>query len=98
MLIKKGDNVLILSGKDKGKKGKIEQVFSKESKVLVSGVNIVKKHAKGKGIVDKVLPLDVSNVALVCPKCNLPTRIGHRLNGKEKVRICKKCQEVLSNE
>ncbi|MDP3888485.1 MAG: 50S ribosomal protein L24 [bacterium] len=97
--IKKGDKVKVLIGKDKGKEGQVEKVFSKKGKVLVSGVNIYKKHAKprqGKpgGIIDLVRPLPVSNVSLVCPKCGKATRVGFG-GTDEKVRICRKCKEII---
>jgi len=98
--IKKGDNVQILSGKDRGKTGTVERVLSKEGKVLVPGVNIYKRHLKSRqgiegGIVDLVKPMDISNVAVICTKCKKPTRIGFKVEGEEKKRICKKCQAIL---
>lgn len=101
MKLIKGDEVVVTAGKDKGKKGKIEKVFPLLNKVSVGGVNLYKKHLKGRrdlaqaGIVDIVKPLPVSNVSLVCPKCNLPTRVSYVLNGKEKVRICKNCKQTF---
>lgn len=98
--IKKGDKVRVLSGKDKGREGVVEKVFPKNRKVLVTGVNIYKKHARaGKGgkkggIIDIVRPLSVSVVASICPKCGKATRLGFRIAG-EKMRICRKCQEVI---
>jgi large subunit ribosomal protein L24 len=100
MNIKSGDEVLILTGTDQGKKGKVEIVLTKKDKIVVTGLNIYKKHAKpgGKvtkgGIIDITKPLNVSNLALVCPNCHLPTRVG--LDPKEKgKRICKKCQHIF---
>ena len=87
--IKKDDLVVVLSGKDKGKQGKILSVLPKESKVVVEGVNVVSRHTKPRkqgdqgGIIKKE--------EKVCPKCNKPTRIGHKVEGDKKVRICKKC-------
>jgi large subunit ribosomal protein L24 len=100
--IKKDDKVKILIGKDRGKTGKVEKIFPKKRQVLVSGVNIYKKHVKpqGKdkpgGIVEVSMPLDVSNLALVCPKCNKTSRVGCLIDKKgEKHRICKKCKQVV---
>ena len=102
MKLKKGDNVLVIIGKDKGKKGKIEKVFPQKNKVLIPGINVFKKHAKptGKdkvgGIIDKILPLSAANVALVCPKCGKPTRIGYQIDKeRKKLRICRKCKAFV---
>jgi large subunit ribosomal protein L24 len=102
MKLQKGDQVLIIKGKDKGRKGKILRGFPKESKVLVEGINIKKKHQKPKKegekgqVVEIATPLFLSNVKLICPKCKKPTRIGYRIkNNKAKQRICKKCKEEL---
>lgn len=101
MKIKKGDKVIVLAGKDKGKTGEVVRSLPKQGKVVVSGVNIVKKHTRNKfsadkkgEIVDKTMPLDVSNVALMDSK-NKPTRVGYKVIGDKKVRIAKKSgQEV----
>jgi large subunit ribosomal protein L24 len=97
MKIKKGDTVSIISGKDKGKKGKVVRVFPKESRILVEGVNLRKKHRRAKKMGEKgqvitiASPIHVSNVMLVCPKCSKLTRIGAtRIEGKT-YRMCKKC-------
>jgi large subunit ribosomal protein L24 len=102
MNIKKNDTVLVIAGKDKGKKGKVHFAYPKEDMVLVDGVNIIKKHTKPKGqarqagIIEREAPLDVSNVMLLCPKCNKPARIGQKtLDDGKRVRVCKACQEVL---
>jgi len=101
MKIKKGDTVLIISGKDRGKKAKVLEVFPRQNKIIVDGVNIVKKHRrprkeKEKGqIIEVSKPVNVSNVKLVCPKCSQPTRLGYRLTEKEKYRICKKCGQEI---
>jgi len=101
MKIKRGDNVLITLGKDRGKKGKIEHVFQKKREVLVSGINIYKRHLKARsesqpgGIVEITKPLSVSKVVLICPKCNQQTRVGYKITGKEKMRICRKCKETI---
>ena len=97
MKIRKGDTVLIISGKDKGKRGKILSVSIKEKQILVEGINLIKKHrrpTKGgeKGqIISLPSKIDVSNLKLVCPKCGKPARVGYRLSQKNKFRICKKC-------
>lgn len=101
MRIKKGDTVLIISGKDKGKKGKILEVLSKEEKILVEGVNLMKKHQKPKKtgekgqIIQLPKPIDVSNVKLICLKCGKPTRIGYKIVEKKKYRTCKKCGQEI---
>ena len=99
--VKKGDTVVVLSGKDKGKQGKIISAMPKAGKVVVEGVNKVKRHSKPSlkvpqgGIVAKEMPLHACKVQLVCPACNKPTRIGHKeVNGKNS-RVCKKCGEVI---
>lgn len=95
--IKKGDKVKILSGKDRGKTGVVETVLASEGKVKIEGVNVVKKHQKSrrsgeKGqIVTLSLPINISKVQLVCPKCEKPSRVGKVLDGDKKFRICKKC-------
>ena len=101
MKLKKNDQIIVLYGKDKGRKGKIEKIFPKANKVLVPGVNVYKKHLKAQGegkpggIIDKVFPLPVANVALLCPKCNQRTRIGYQITKGDKQRICRKCGSVL---
>ncbi len=102
MKIKKGDKVQILTGKDKGKDGVILKVFPETNKILVEGVNIVKKHQKATqtqapGIIEKTLPIHVSNVSLLDPKDNKPTRIGYKvLNDGKKVRFAKRSGEVVA--
>ena len=99
--VKKGDTVQILSGKDKGKQGKIISAFPSDSKVIVEGINKVKRHSKPSlkvpngGIIAKEMPIHSCKVQLVCPACNKPTRIAHKsVNGKN-ARVCKKCGEVI---
>ncbi|MCH5292143.1 MAG: 50S ribosomal protein L24 [Treponema sp.] len=98
--IRKGDNVQVIAGKDKGKRGEIISVLHKKDAVVVSGVNIVKKAMKKKsqqdqgGIVEIEAPLNVSNVAIVCKKCGA-TRIGYKFDGDKKLRVCRKCGDVL---
>ncbi|NCT55493.1 50S ribosomal protein L24 [bacterium] len=96
MKIKKGDKVQVKIGKDKGVKSVVEKVVTKTSKLVVKNVNIVTRHIKqneGQGGRIKVSkPIPSSNVMLICPKCDKPTRIGYKLEGKGKKRICKKCK------
>ncbi len=101
MKIKIKDTVMVNKGKDVGKTGKIERIFSDKGKVVVSGVNIYKKHGrptkknpKG-GIIDITMPIRLENVVLVCPHCAKPVRVGYKLNKDEKIRICKKCRGQL---
>ena len=98
--IKKGDQVQVLAGKDSGKSGAVEKVLSKEGKVVVVGVNIYKRHVKKQGeiqggIIDVRKPIDISNVALVCPNCKKTTRVGFDLANGEKKRVCKKCKKTI---
>lgn len=103
MKIKKGDKVKILLGKDRGKEGNVEYVMVKKSKVFVSGANIYKRHVKKQGqiqggIIDIPKPLDVSNVALICPNCHQVARVGFKKMGNDKFRICRNCQKEIKNE
>jgi len=97
MKIKKGDTVLITAGKDKGKQGKVSKSLPKENKIIVEGLNIVKKSVRPKRggekgqIVAISRPIDASNAKIVCPKCGQPARIGYKITETEKFRVCKKC-------
>ncbi len=98
---KVGDQVKITTGKDKGKSGKIEKILTSENKIVVSGANVYKRHKKvtksePAGIYEITRPIDVSKIALVCPKCQKLTRVGFEIVNKTKKRICKKCKGVLS--
>lgn len=99
--VKKGDTVTILSGKDKGKQGKIISAMPDKAKVVVEGINKVKRHSKPSmkvpqgGIISKEMPLHVCKVQLICPACNKPTRIAHKLINGKNARICKKCGETI---
>jgi large subunit ribosomal protein L24 len=102
MKIRKNDNVLILAGKDKGKKGKIRRALPREDKVIVEGINMIKRHSKTQGqarqagIIELEAPLDVSKVMLICNKCNNPARVGFRfLKDGKKARVCRACGEVI---
>ena len=96
MKIRKGDKVIVISGKYKGKKGEVENVYLEDKRVLVEGIHVVTKHikptAKTSGGISKInRPIDVSNVMLICPKCNKPTRVGYKIDNGSKYRVCKKC-------
>lgn len=100
--VKKGDTVYVISGKDKGKKGKIIKVLPKKKKAIVEGVNMATKHQRPTpgvnqgGIIQIEMPIYTSKLMVVCNKCNKPTRIGHKvLEDGSKVRVCKKCQQVI---
>ncbi len=103
--IRKGDKVRIIAGKERRKEGKVLGLFPKEEKILIQGLNFVKRHTKPKGegkpsgIIEKEAPLAISNVVLICPRCNQPTRIGYKIVEKgKKLRICKKCGETIDKE
>ena len=97
MKIKKDDTVLIISGKDRGRKGKVFRVFPKQKKVMVEGINIIKKHIRPKRsgqkgqIIELPAALSVSNLKLLCSKCNKAVKVGYKIIDKKKVRLCKKC-------
>lgn len=100
--VKKEDTVLVLAGKEKGKKGRVLAVLPSKDRVIIEKINIIKRHMKPSrkytqgGIIEKEAPIHISNVMLLCPKCNKPTRIGNQfLESGKKVRVCKKCQEVI---
>jgi large subunit ribosomal protein L24 len=102
MKIRKNDNVLVITGKDKGKKGKVRFVHPKDERAIVDGINFIKRHTKAirqvrqAGIIEREAPLHVSNLMLVCNKCNHPTRVGFRfLEDGKKVRVCRVCHEVI---
>ena len=97
MNIRKDDKVIVLSGKDKGKEGKVLSADPKGGKVVVEGVNVASKHMKPKkqgdqgGIIKMETPIYACKVMVVCPKCGKPTRVAHKLEGGKSVRVCKKC-------
>ncbi len=102
MRIKKNDMVLVISGKDRGKKGKVRRSLPREDRVVVEGLNMIKRHSRARraarqaGIVELEAPLHVSDVMLLCSKCKKPARVGIRtLEDGRKVRFCRTCQEVL---
>jgi large subunit ribosomal protein L24 len=106
--IKKDDMVRVMAGKDRGKEGRVVRVSPSCGRVMVDGVALAKKHmrASGKrstggqqlqqgGIIDAEMFVDISNVQIVCKTCNRPTRVGHRIEGDRKLRICRRCESVL---
>ncbi|EKP94859.1 MULTISPECIES: 50S ribosomal protein L24 [Thermaerobacter] len=102
MTIRKGDTVLVIAGKDAGKKGKVLRALPAEERVVVEGVNIVKRHQRPRpgvvqsGIIEREAPIHRSNVMLVCPRCGQPTRVAKKqLDDGRRVRACKKCGEVI---
>jgi len=100
---KVSDEVLITAGRDKGKKGKIQKVLTGENKVVVTGVNIYKRHRKATrsqkaGIYEITRPVPVANVAIICPKCSKPTRVGFLTEGSVKFRICGKCKGKITTK
>ncbi|MCL4465644.1 MAG: 50S ribosomal protein L24 [Chloroflexi bacterium] len=102
MRITKNDAVLVIAGKDRGKTGKVRQVMPDEGKLIVEGVNIIKRHTKPQGtarqagIVEREAPLDIAKVMLVCARCSKPTRVGYKvLEDGSRVRVCRSCHEVI---
>lgn len=103
MKIKKGDTVEVIAGDDRGTRGTVHRVMPKERRLVVSGVNMVKKHQRRTGdvrtqvgIIEREAPVDISNVALVCPRCNKASRVGYRImEDGSKVRVCKSCDETI---
>ena len=102
MRLRRDDNVLIIKGRDRGKSGRITKTLPRDDRVLVEGVNIVLRHAKGTpgvrqaGIIQKELPIQASNVMLMCTHCDTPTRVSSRvLTDGTKARVCVNCQEVI---
>ena len=103
-IIKKNDKVIILSGKEQGKIGNVLKVDSEKERVIVEKINVVKRHSKPSasnaqgGIIEKESPIHISNLMIICNKCAEPTRIGKRiLDDGSKVRVCKKCGEVIGD-
>ena len=100
--IRRNDNVVVLTGKDAGKRGRVLKVLPEKNRLIIEGVNLIKRHTKpnpGKnikgGVVQREATMHASNVQLVCPECGARTRIGHRIDGDRKVRICRKCEGVV---
>ena len=109
MNIKKGDTVLIIAGKDKGKQGTVSRALPQISKVIVEGLNIAKKHIRPQGqtrqggIIDKAMPIHISNTMLICTECGKPTRVAHDRRPMcadqkiRSVRVCKKCHKIIED-
>lgn len=101
MKFRKGDEVKVTGGKDKGKTGKIDKIFPELGLVLIPGINMYKRHLKARdpkrpaGIIDLVKPIPVGRVVLLCPKCKQVTRIGFSLKEDKKIRICRKCEQEV---
>ena len=101
--IRKNDNVVVTTGKDRGKRGRVLRVVPDKNRLVVEGVNIIKRHTKANpqkqvkgGVVEREAPLHASNVQLVCPECGKPTRLGRKILGDgRKVRVCRKCEGVV---
>lgn len=102
MKIRKNDTVLIIVGKDKGKKGKVRFAYPEKQQIIVEGINFIKKHSRARGavrqagIIDLEAPIHISNVMLLCDKCSKPSRIGfEKLEDGRRVRVCRSCHEVI---
>ena len=101
MKLKKGDTILVTIGKDKGKKGKIDRIIPGTQSILIAGINVYKRHTKKRdeknpgGIIEFPRPLAAAKVALICPACGKPTRVGYLVAGGDKHRICRKCQQKI---
>ena len=100
--IRRNDNVVVITGKDAGKRGRVLKVLPARNRLVVEGVNLIKRHTKPNpgrnirgGVVQREASLHASNVQLVCPECGEKTRIGHRVVGDRKVRVCRKCEGVV---
>lgn len=104
MIVKKGDQAVVISGKEKGKKGKVSQVIPTTGKVVIENINVVSRHKKPRsaqekgGIMKKAAPIDASNVMVVCPACGKATRVAHKVIDGEKARVCKKCGASLDKD
>lgn len=101
MKIKKGDKVRVMAGKDRGKEGTVERVYVKQEKVVLPGINLYKRHLRRDpqtgqgGMMDLPRALPVSNVMLICPKCNKLTRVGYKIDKSKKYRVCKNCSKTF---
>jgi len=100
--VKKNDTVLVIAGREKGKKGRVLSIYPSKGRLLIEKINMIRKHMKPTrkyaqgGIIEKEAPLHISNIMLICPKCNKPTRISNtHLQEGRRVRMCKKCREVM---
>ena len=102
MKIRRNDNILVIAGKDRGKKGTVRRVFPRENKIIVEGINMVKRHSRARGaarqagIIEREASIHASNSMLLCDKCGQPARIGFRfLDDGKKVRVCRSCYEII---
>ncbi len=102
MKIRKEDNVLVIAGRDRGKRGRVRFVYPRENRVVIEGINMIKRHTRARGrarqagIIEREAPIDISNVMLICTRCHQPTRVGFRfLEDGRKVRVCRSCKEVI---
>jgi large subunit ribosomal protein L24 len=100
--IRRNDNVVVTTGKDRGKRGRVLRVITTKNRMVVEGVNIIKRHTKPNpqknikgGILEREAGVHASNLQLVCPECGKATRVGHRIQGDRKVRVCRKCDGVV---
>ena len=101
--LRKNDSVVVTTGKDRGKRGRVLRVVADKNRVVVEGVNMIKRHTKANpqrqikgGLIEREAPVHASNVQLVCPECGKPTRLGKKILGDgRKVRVCRKCEEVV---
>ncbi len=100
--VRKGDEVMVVAGRDRGKRGKVQEVHPAEGTVTVAGLNIAKRHRKPNpsknekgGIIETPMPMPVGKVMVVCPHCGKPTRVGHRIDEDTKERVCKNCDETI---
>jgi large subunit ribosomal protein L24 len=100
--IRRNDTVIVTAGKDSGKRGRVLKVLPEKNRLIVEGVNVIKRHTRPNpqrnikgGIVEREGALHASNVQLVCPECGKMTRVGHRVDGDRKIRICRKCDGVV---
>jgi large subunit ribosomal protein L24 len=99
--IRKGDKVKVISGKDRGKSGKVLRALPREARIVVEGVNVAKRHTRPSqrnpqgGIIEKELPIHISNVMLICPRCNRSTRVSRQVTSEGAVRVCKKCEREI---
>ena len=100
--IRRNDTVMVMAGRDSGKRGRVLKVLTEKNRVIVEGVNVIKRHTRPNpqrnikgGIVERESAMHASNVQIVCPECGKATRVGHDIRGDRKVRICRKCEGVV---
>ncbi len=98
--LKKGDKIKVLLGKDRGKQGVVEKLVAKKNIAYIAGINIYKRHVKKQGqtaggIIEIIKPLNLSNLALICPNCQKTTRVKFKVEGEKKLRVCSRCKEAI---